>query len=67
LHHIADAERRERNQPGEDRAEPGHAEALAEDVHRSAAHLPRGIRLAIMNGHDDFGKLRAHAEHARHP
>ncbi len=67
LDHVADAERGQRRQQREDAAEPRQAQALLQRVHRSAAHRPGFVGLAVVHRDDDLAVLGAHAEQARHP
>ena len=64
LDHVADAEGGEGGEEGEHGAEPGRPEAVLEDVHRPAAPRPLVVLLAVGDGEDDLGELRAHAEEA---
>ena len=67
LHHVADAERGEHGEEREEHAEPLHAEAALERVHRPAQHGAVLGRDAVLHGQQRLAVLRGHAEDAGQP
>ncbi len=67
LDHVADAERGDAHEEGEDDTEPALLHAPLEDVHRTARHESFLVDDAVLDREHRLGVLRCDAEDARDP